>query len=563
MARTRATRHPAAGVLLGLAALAAPAAGAAADKPGEKSAAPAPVRVGLIGQSILHYPNKGKAKDNLFDLLGRWGAGRYELAFATESGAGMHSKIPGAADLAGSKLDYFVMCEGTKFPLEKGGEARTLKHMGEYAAAARKAGSAPVMFMPYPHRSWYGDPRFPPEKRDAELRGGPDKLIPEAVGTYKRIARELELPYVPVLEAHVLAHERLKGRNLDGYYADNVHMTPDGHFLNACVAHAVLLDLPPEQVEFAGDASGLKLAKESVEVARETVRRYRAERGASRTAPPPEPDADGAVRDAAYVPGGHERQVLDLYLPKAPKGAPLVVWVHGGAWRGGSKANPPALALALVKEGYAVASVNYRLSQHAAFPAQVEDCKAAVRWLRANAKTYGYDPDRVGVWGASAGGHLAALLGTAGDVADWDAGPHKGVSSRVRAVVDFFGPTDLTRMNEQAGKLGKQDHDNADSPEAKLLGGPVQENKGKAAKANPITYASKDDPPFLIVHGDRDGTVPVGQSELLHEALKKAGVDSTLHIVKGAGHGFGKNADVDRLVADFLAKHLKAPEPGK
>jgi acetyl esterase/lipase len=209
-------------------------------------------------------------------------------------------------------------------------------------------------------------------------------------------------------------------------------------------------------------------------------------------------------------------------------------------------------ALPFLRKGYAVASINYRLSQHAKFPAQIEDCKAAIRWLRAHAKMYHLDPDHIGVWGASAGGHLVALLGTSGDVKDLDGrdGP-TGQSSRVQAVVDWFGPTDVTRMGGA--------HNRPDSPEGRLIGGPVQENKEKAERANPIAYVSKDDPPFLILHGDKDPTVPFNQSELLADALRKAGVDVTLCPVKGAGHGGREFASEEnrRLVEAFFEKHLK------
>ncbi|MEN6334882.1 MAG: alpha/beta hydrolase, partial [Phycisphaerales bacterium] len=147
----------------------------------------------------------------------------------------------------------------------------------------------------------------------------------------------------------------------------------------------------------------------------------------------PDPSKLTILRDIEYVPGGHERQKLDLYLPKTAEGQPatnskrpLIVWVHGGAWLEGNKNGCPAVRF--TADGYAVASINYRLSQHAIFPAQIQDCKAAIRWLRANADKHGIDPNRIGVWGASAGGHLVALLGTAGDVNDFDVGPNAGVS---------------------------------------------------------------------------------------------------------------------------------------
>lgn len=258
-----------------------------------------------------------------------------------------------------------------------------------------------------------------------------------------------------------------------------------------------------------------------------------------------------ARRNLEYVEDAHDLQKLDLYLPKEAAGPlPLIVWVHGGGWSGGDKANVPPLPF--VAKGYAVASVNYRLSKHAVFPAQIEDCKAAIRWLRGNAKKYNLNPEKVGVWGSSAGGHLVALLGTSGDVKDLEGSKgHLDQSSRVQCVIDYFGPTDFTQMGGW--------HNNANSPESSLIGGPVQENKDKAAKANPITYVTKDDPPFLIVHGDKDPAVPYLQSTLLHDSLVKAKVASTLIKIEGGGHG-GRdfyNADALKRVEAFFSKHLK------
>jgi len=259
------------------------------------------------------------------------------------------------------------------------------------------------------------------------------------------------------------------------------------------------------------------------------------------------------LRDLEYVPGGHERQKLDLYFPSGGeiRFHPLIIWVHGGAWLAGSKDRCPARRF--VEQGYVVASINYRLSQHATFPAQIQDCKAAVRWLRANAGKYGIDPKRFGVWGASAGGHLVALLGTAGDVNDFDVGENLDVSSRVQAVCDFFGPTDFVRMSDYPSTM---DHDAADSPESKLVGGAVQENKEKVQRANPITYVTKDDPPFLIVHGDKDPLVPHNQSELLLAALKQATVEVKLYTVRDGGHGGFQDPNVPALVTEFFARHL-------
>jgi acetyl esterase/lipase len=265
-----------------------------------------------------------------------------------------------------------------------------------------------------------------------------------------------------------------------------------------------------------------------------------------------------AISDLEYAKIGDRPLLLDLYLPEQAKAPlPLVVWIHGGAWLGGSKNDCPAVRL--VPDGYAVASIEYRLSQMATFPAQIEDCKGAIRWLRAHAAKYDLDPKHVGAWGASAGGHLVALLGTSGDVADLEGtvGGNLDQSSRMQAVCDWFGPTDFTQIAAQSLAMSRLDHDAPDSPEARLIGGPIQTNKDKAARANPITYVTADDPPFLIMHGDQDNLVPIGQSELLLAALKEASVPATLHTVKGAGHGFA-SPELFQMVRQFFDRQLKA-----
>lgn len=265
-------------------------------------------------------------------------------------------------------------------------------------------------------------------------------------------------------------------------------------------------------------------------------------------------------RDLSYVPSGHERQRLDLYLPAGADQAPVIVYIHGGAWRMGDKSM--GVPLEYLGKGYAIASIGYRLSQHALFPAQIEDCKAAVRWLRANARTYGLDPLRFAAWGPSAGGHLAALLGTTGDVREFEVGVNLQFSSRVQAVVDYFGPTDLLQMD--AHRLpGGMVHDGPDSPESQLVGGPIQQHPDRVARANPITYVSPDDPPFLIVHGDADPLVPHHQSVLLAAALEQAGVEVSFYTVKGGGHGQFTDPRVGELTADFLDRHVGPPAGGK
>jgi acetyl esterase/lipase len=257
------------------------------------------------------------------------------------------------------------------------------------------------------------------------------------------------------------------------------------------------------------------------------------------------------TKDIPYVTHGHERNKLDIYVPEKAEGLlPLVVWIHGGAWKGGSKEGTPALGL--LKLGYVVASINYRLSQHAVFPAQIEDCKSAIRWLRAHAADYHIDPEHVGVWGSSAGGHLVAMLDGTGDTKEFDKGENLDQSSRVQCVVDWFGPTDLLAM-----PVGKGE---AKTAITELLGGPVEENKDKARKASPITFVTKTSAPILIMHGDKDPLVPISQSEEFDTALKKAGVDVTYKVIQGNGHGGPGfyTPESRKLIEEFFAKHLKS-----
>lgn len=262
-------------------------------------------------------------------------------------------------------------------------------------------------------------------------------------------------------------------------------------------------------------------------------------------------------RDIIYSQSGMQ---LDLYLPaEVSEPVPIIVWIHGGAWRMGDKEGntgrkPP---VEIMDYGFAFASINYRLSHEATFPAQIHDCKAAIRWVRAHAKEYGIDPERVGVWGASAGAHLAALLGTSKDITELEGdGGNPQYHSSVQAVCDWFGPNDLIRMSKMKGELEQE------SPESLVIGGPLLENVDKVIQANPLTYINKHSPPFLIVHGDNDVVVPSDQSHILHEALLQADVEAGLHIVPGAGHGFeGASAEqldeINRMVGDFFYGHLR------
>lgn len=251
------------------------------------------------------------------------------------------------------------------------------------------------------------------------------------------------------------------------------------------------------------------------------------------------------LRDLEYIKNGHERNRLDLYLPeKATRPMPVIVWVHGGGWQRGDKTRCPVIPF--TAKGYAVAAINYRFSQHAVFPAQIHDCKAAIRWLRANARKYGLDPNHIGAGGGSAGGHLVALLGTTAGVKEFEGpGGNEDQSSRVQAVVDWYGPSDFLTVGPKETRT-------------RLIGGDPLENREKAIKASPITYVSKDSAPFLIMHGDKDKTVPISQSETLARALEKAGVEVTFIAIKGAGHGGRLFTSPENMkqVEDFFDRHL-------
>jgi acetyl esterase/lipase len=257
-----------------------------------------------------------------------------------------------------------------------------------------------------------------------------------------------------------------------------------------------------------------------------------------------------------YAADDNPRHRLDVFVPKERKAAklPAIVFIHGGAWLGGDKAGGTAQLMPFVRAGnYVGVTVGYRLSPEAIWPAQIHDVKAAIRFVRANAAKYHIDPDRIAVWGASAGGHLVAMLGVSHGVKELegDLGPHKEVSSKVTCVVNYFGVTDILA---EIGQKSNIDRTKPNAPEAKLIGGSLQENEAKAKGASPVTYVDEGDAPTLTLHGDEDMTVPYDQGVRLDAALKKAKVASYLVTIKGGGHGFG-NAGIDRVQA-FLEKYL-------
>jgi acetyl esterase/lipase len=246
---------------------------------------------------------------------------------------------------------------------------------------------------------------------------------------------------------------------------------------------------------------------------------------------------------------------------------PVVVFIHGGGWQKGDKQAGLGRLIPLVQKGYFGATINYRLTDIAPFPAQIEDCKCAIRWVRAHAKEYNLDPDHIGVWGGSAGGHLVALLGTSGRAKALEGkGGWPDQSSNVQAVADYFGPADFLYWAEEAKKKGVElqqlEAQHAGSAITKLLGGKFSEKMDVAKQASPVTYIDKNDPPVFIGHGEKDQLVPLSQSQVFCDALKKAGVEATLHVVKGAGHGF-RDPETDKMVADFFDKHLRGGKDGK
>jgi acetyl esterase/lipase len=272
--------------------------------------------------------------------------------------------------------------------------------------------------------------------------------------------------------------------------------------------------------------------------------------------------ATPTAKDVVYA-SASPTQKLDLYVPAGNGPFPSIINIHGGGFMMGDKSNPP-LTDELLAAGYAVASIDYRLSGEALFPAAVQDAKAALRFLRAHAAEYKLNPDKFGAYGGSAGGNLAAMLGTSCGVAELEGAElgNADQSSCVQAVVDWFGPTDFLQMDKQfAGTTCPTNHDAADSPESKYIGAAIQTVPDKAKAANPITYVSADDAPFLIQHGSADCNVPPQQGKILAEALAPAiGADKvTYTLIDGAGHGGSQFSTAENLkvVLEFLAKYLK------
>lgn len=260
--------------------------------------------------------------------------------------------------------------------------------------------------------------------------------------------------------------------------------------------------------------------------------------------------------DIVYAESEHGPLQLDIHLPEQ-RNAPLVLWIHGGAWRAGSRASPSAVSI--VEQGFALASIGFRQSPVAPFPAQVHDIKAAIRFLRANAERYGYDASRIAIWGHSSGGHLAALVGTTNGVAEMEGtlGEHLDQSSAVQAIIDGAGPTDFTTILVQSTEFGF----GLRKPALELLlGGDLEdpEVQARARAASPYFQVSAGDPPLFLMHGMQDNQVPINQALQLQAAYQREGLEVEHLWLVDAGHGSPDyfNGEALERIKAFLHKHI-------
>jgi acetyl esterase/lipase len=267
--------------------------------------------------------------------------------------------------------------------------------------------------------------------------------------------------------------------------------------------------------------------------------------------------------DQPYAGNTNPKQMVDVYLPKkrsSDKPLPVIALIHGGGWIRGDRAGYAAAAIQLARTGdYAVVPVGYRLTNEAKWPEQIYDCKAAIRWIRGHAQEFNLDPDRIGVWGSSAGGHLSSLLGTGGDVKELEGsiGSYPNMSSRVQCVVNLCGPQDFTKalMNDKEGKPIVEDE-----AVVGLLGGTYEAKHAEAAAASPLTYVSKDDPPFLNIQGTDDKRVAYANAEAIHAALRKASVQTLLVPITSGGHGSVNHPEAVKRAKQFVDKCLRGVE---
>lgn len=258
---------------------------------------------------------------------------------------------------------------------------------------------------------------------------------------------------------------------------------------------------------------------------------------------------------------------MDILKPDSKTPLPAVVFVPGGGFMSANKDKSIQQRMSISEAGYVVASIEYRITPQSTFPSPLEDVKSAIRYLRANAEKFNIDPENIAVMGSSAGGYLAALAGTTNGLTKFDKGDHLDQSSEVKAVIDLYGLTDLTKVGHGYSEEVQELHKSPSAPEGMWVNGPsvmgpggsIFDNLEKAAAANPITYIKEDAPPFLIMHGDKDMLVSPNQSEILHKALLNKGIESTHYIVKDGGHGgtHWVQPEITKILIDFLDQHLK------
>jgi len=262
------------------------------------------------------------------------------------------------------------------------------------------------------------------------------------------------------------------------------------------------------------------------------------------TSPVPIPEGVVEKKDVEYGNiGGSRPLLLDLYMPdKLDKPAPGLIFIHGGGWEAGNRSDYKYYTVRYAKRGYVVATISYRFSQEAPFPAAVQDAKCAVRWMRANAEKYHINPDKIAVIGGSAGGYLSMMIGYSSDVPELEGdGGHEGVSSRVQAVVDLYGPTDIECPEARDEGVVR-----------KFIGKTYDEAPEQYKLATPITHLTKDDPPTLIIHGTIDDIVPIAQSDLLAGKLEALGIPCEYDKIEGWPHTLDAAVEVNKRVQWYM-----------
>jgi acetyl esterase/lipase len=270
------------------------------------------------------------------------------------------------------------------------------------------------------------------------------------------------------------------------------------------------------------------------------------------------PEGFQVIKNVYYAGNQNQAQTLDVLIPENKKTGklPALVFIHGGGWKGGRKEQAFRGLTPFLNGGeYIGFSIDYRLSDEAKWPAQIYDCKAAIRWIKANADKYGIDKNKIGVWGTSAGGHLVAMLALTSESGEFegDIGDCLNETGAINCAIDGYGPTDFLAMDDRPGAFV---HNEISSPESRLIGGKIQENKEKALNASPISWVSQNCKPMFIYHGTEDDKVIVEQSDKLYSLLKKNKVKDIFYIkVNGGRHGVRHSILSKRMVL-FFEKYL-------